>query len=216
MWRFNYNYCYLYRKCVSIAITDAMRFVVADTNAGAGVTARFAGTITNVSVTGSTIGIEGDFQSDDNLIANNRAVTNLREFNVGDSLDATTVFPGVSERLASSGAVPTLMTGLTRGIFIFTDRYNGRLPEGTTVTISSNNQTGCSLTSVGGTAINFPNPGPTTGGEHSGVVTVGQDVTTVTSFTVQTGGGGRGAITSTVTTPSGAATVDTISCNLLF
>ena len=71
-----------------------MRFVVADTDVGAGVNARFIGTITNVSVSGSTTGIEGDFQSDECLISNNRAVTNLTEFNVGDTLDTTTVFPG--------------------------------------------------------------------------------------------------------------------------
>ena len=81
---------------VSLAATDRMRFVVADTDAGAGVNARFIGTITNVSVSGSTTGIEGDFQSDEGLISNNRAVTNLTEFNVGDTLDTTTVFPGGS------------------------------------------------------------------------------------------------------------------------
>ena len=123
---------------------------------------------------------------------------------------------GVSDRLAGPGSLPTLTTGLNRGVFIFTDRYNGRLPEGTTVTISSNNQTACSLTSVGGSTVVFPIPGPVTGALHSGVVTVGQDVTTVTSFTVQTGAGGSGTITATVATPSGASTVDTIGCNLLF
>ena len=62
----------------------------------------------------------------------------------------------------------------------------------------------------------FPIPGPVTGALHSGVVTVGQDVTTVTSFTVQRGAGGNGTITATVATPSGVRTVDTISCNLFF
>ena len=135
---------------------------------------------------------------------------------MGDSLDGATVFPGVSERLTSSGSLPTLTTGLTRGLFIFTDRFNGRLPEGTTVTISSDNRAGCSLTSVGGNAVTFPDPGPTTGGEHNGVVTVGQDVAALTSFTVQAGGRGNGTITATVATPSGVTTVDAISCNLLF
>ena len=82
----------------SLAARDCMRFVVADTDVGAGVNARFIRTITNVSVSGSTTGIEGDFQSDEGLISNNRAVTNLTEFNVGDTLDTTTVFPGGGQR----------------------------------------------------------------------------------------------------------------------
>jgi len=200
---------------ITISPSDTLRFVVADTDAGAGVNATFEATITNITVSGVTTGVDGDFQSDVNLVANNKSTTSLTEFNVGDTLDGTTIYPGVSERLAPSGVLPTLTTTITAGIFLFTDRYNGRLPEGTTVTISSSNETGCSLTSVGGTTIAFPPPGALTGGPHEGVVTVGQDVTTATTFAVQTGGGGNGTITATVTTPTGTSTTHSIACNLL-
>ncbi len=200
---------------ISLAALDNLRFVVADTDAGVGVNARFVGTITNVAVSGVSTGVDADFQSDVDLVSNDRTATTLREFNVGDTLGATTVYPGASERFSPSGVLPALSTTLTDGIFLFTDRFNGRLPEGTTVAISSDNSLGCSLTSVGGNIVNFPVPGLVTGGPHEGTVTVGQDVTTATTFRVQVGGGGNGVITATVTTPLGGVTTDRIACNLL-
>ena len=169
---------------ISLTATDPLRFIVVDEDPAATVLARFQGTITNVTVTGTSTGINGDFQSTQSHTSNDKTNAALTEFGVGDTINSTTVFPGVSEREAASGTVPQLTTTLTSGILTFTDKFNGQLPQGTVVKIESSNATGCSLTSVGGTSIDIPVPGPTTGGVHSGEVTVGTTATTWTSYTV--------------------------------
>ena len=166
------------------------------------------GTISNVLVTGTTTGTDGEFRSTEDLVSNNRLLTNLTEFNIGEDLDSSTVFPGVSERKAPSGNVPGVFTTQTSGVFWFTDRYNGQLPDGTTVELSSASATGCQLTSVGGRAV-----AATT--DTSDSFEVGTEVGFGLSFSVTQGGGGAGAIVAEVTTPIGNQTSDSISCSLL-
>ena len=196
----------------SINSTSDLIFAVDDNGSG---NFRFSGEVNNITLSGTTTGIAGDFRSSENLVSTNLTTTVLTDFNVGETINATTALPGVSERQAPSGVVPTLTTSLTSGTFWFTDRYNGQLPEGTTVVIDSDNRSGCSLSSVGGVAVAYPIPGPLTGGIHSGQVIVGSTAATGTTYTVQTGGGGSGTLTATVTTPSGTSTADSISCNLV-
>ena len=169
---------------------------------------RVVGTISNVLVTGTTTGTDGEFRSTEDLVSNNRLLTNLTEFNIGEDLDSSTVFPGVSERKAPSGSVPGIFTTQTSGVFWFTDRYNGQLPDGTTVELSSASATGCQLTSVGGRAV-----AATT--DTSDSFEVGTEVGFGLSFSVTQGGGGAGAIVAEVTTPIGNQTSDSISCSLL-
>ena len=63
--------------------------------------------------------------------------------------------------------LPALSTTLTDGIFLFTDRFNGRLPEGRQRFLPTPLQV-VLLTSVGGNIVNFPVPGLVTGGPHEG------------------------------------------------
>ena len=203
--------------------TANMRFVVGE---GPANNFSFKGVLTDVNVNGVTTGINGDFKSDKNVVSNDGTNTTLKEFFVGNDHNATTVFPGVSERKNADGEVPKLTLSATwantpeaavaSGTFWFTDRYNGQLPEGTEVKIESDNRTGCTLLSVGGTAVDAPDPGINDGGTHSGTVVVGTTATTWTTFQVTTGGAGSGTLIATVTTkPSNTVTTDSISCNLL-
>ncbi len=193
---------------VTLSFTTDLIFAVAESPAG---NHRLQATISNVAITGVSTGISGEYRANINVEENDG--TSVTDFTVGTG--ANQVLPGVSER-AIAGTVPTLTTTYTSGTFWFTDKYNGQLPDGTTVEIESDNRSGCSLVSVGGIAVDFPDPGPTTGGVHSGTVTVGSTATTLTSFSVIPGAGGGGTITGRVTTPIGNQTVDSISCNLLF
>ena len=167
---------------------------------------RVVGTISNVLITGTTTGTDGEFRSTEDLVSNDRSLTNLTEFNIGEDLNSSTVFSGVSQRKAPSGNVPAIFTTQTSGVFWFTDRFNGQLPDGTTVQLESAAATGCQLTSAGGRAITT---------DTSDEFEVGTEVGIGLNFRVTQGGGGGGAIVATVTTPIGNQTSDSISCNLL-
>ena len=167
---------------------------------------RVVGTISNVQITGTTTGTNGEFRSTEDLVSNDLTLTNITEFNIGEDLNNSTVFPGVSQRKAPSGNVPSIFTTQTSGVFWFTDRFNGQLPDGTTVQLSSAAATGCQLTSVGGRAVTT---------DTSDEFDVGTEVGFGLSFSVTQGAGGAGAIVATVTTPIGNQTPDSISCNLL-
>ena len=165
------------------------------------------GTISNVQITGTTTGTDGEFRSTELLVSNATAVTNLTEFSLSeDPKSNSTVFPGVSERAAPSAIVPDIFTTQTSGVFWFTDRFNGQMPDGTTVKLESAKATGCALTSAGGRTVT---------GDTSAVFTVGTDIDFALGFSVALGGGGAGAIFATITTPVGNQTPDSISCNLL-
>lgn len=166
---------------------------------------RVVGTIHDLQISGVTTGTDGDFRSTENLESNDRSTSTLTQFNVGDEIDGTTVYPGVSEREAPSGSVPSVFTTLTSGTFWFTDQFNGQLPDGTTVKLESENTTGCQLTAVGGVAVT---------GSASEEFTVGSEVSFGLSYSVTIGGGGAGAIVATITTPIGNQTSDFITCNL--
>ena len=167
---------------------------------------RVIGTISNVQITRTTTGTNGEFRSTEQLVSNNRALTNVTEFNIGEDLDSSTVFPGVSERKAPSGNVPAIYTTQTSGVFWFTDRFNGQMPDGTEVKLTSPAATGCQLISVGGRAVT---------GDTSDTFKVGTEVGSGLSYFVTQGGGGGGTIIATVTTPIGNTTTASISCNLL-
>jgi hypothetical protein len=183
--------------------TGDLLFVVGESPAGS---YSVVGTISNVKITGTTTGTNGEFRSTEPLISNDRILTNLTEFNIGEDLNLSTVFPGVSQRKAPSGNVPAIYTTQRSGVFWFTDRFNGQLPDDTTVQLESARATGCALTSVGGRAVT---------GDTSDVFKVGTDVGFGLSYSVTQGGGGAGAIIATVTTPIGNVTSAAISCNLL-
>lgn len=186
------------------AETGDLLFVVGE---AAGGNFSVQGTINNVQITGTTTGTNGEFRSTELLVSNNTAVTNITEFSLSeDPLSNKTVFPGVSERSAPSGNVPAIYTTQTSGVLWLSDRFNGQLPDGTTVRLDSNRATGCALTSVGGQAVN---------GNTSALFTIGRDIDFELSFSVTQGGGDAGSISSTVTTPTGKQTLDSISCNLL-
>lgn len=189
-----------------VTATGDIKFVVGDFDPSNGTPDfTFVGTITNVSVSGTTTGGFQDFTSDENLVSNDLTDETLTDFNIGDTIDATTVFRGVSQRTAPSGSVPGLTTTLTSGRVIFTDIYNGELPRGTTVKLESTASRSCELTSVGGVAV--------TGGTRT--VTVGPDVSTSLSFTVgSTTDSGSASIIATVTAPSGTVSSRSISCSL--
>ncbi len=178
-----------------------LRFVSGEDAAG---DFRVIATVHNFEVSGTTTGTAGEFRSTENLISNNRATSTLTEFNVGEEINSTTVFPGFSERAAPSGTIPEIYTTRRSGVFWFTDAFNGRLPENSEVKIES---TGCDLVSVGGIAVN---------NNASSTFTVGEDVTFGLSYVVTTGTG-PGAITATITTkPSNTvAAVSSISCDLV-
>jgi hypothetical protein len=182
--------------------TGDLLFVVGKAPAGS---FSVVGTVHNVQITGTTTGTDGEFRSTELQVANDPSVTGLTEFNIGEDLNISTVFPGVSERKAPSGNVPEIFTTQTSGVFWFTDRFNGQMPDGTTVQLSSAAATGCQLTSAGGRAITT---------DTSDTFNVGTEVGIGLSFSVAQGGGG-GAIVATVTTPIGNQTSDSISCNLL-
>ena len=183
--------------------TGDLLFVVGKAAAGS---FSVVGTVHNVQITGTTTGTDGEFRSTEPLISNNRLSTSLTEFNIDEDLNINTVFPGVSERKAPSGNVPGVFTTRTSGEFWFTDRFNGQMPDGTTVQLSSAAATGCQLTSVGGRAVT---------GDTSASFVVGTEVGSRLSFSIAQGGGGTGAIVATVTTPIGNQISDSISCNLL-
>ncbi|MFP6792189.1 MAG: hypothetical protein VB996_02850, partial [Pseudomonadales bacterium] len=182
--------------------TGDLLFVVGKAPAGS---FSVVGTVHNVQITGTTTGTDGEFRSTELQVANDPSVTGLTEFNIGEDLNISTVFPGVSERKAASGNVPEIFTTQTSGVFWFTDRFNGQMPDGTTVQLSSVAAGGCQLTSAGGRAITT---------DTSDTFNVGTEVGIGLSFSVAQGGGG-GAIVATVTTPIGNQTSDSISCNLL-
>ncbi|MFP6803519.1 MAG: hypothetical protein VCA12_10365, partial [Pseudomonadales bacterium] len=182
--------------------TGDLLFVVGKAPAGS---FSVVGTVHNVQITGTTTGTDGEFRSTELQVANDPSVTGLTEFNIGEDLNISTVFPGVSGRKAPSGNVPEIFTTQTSGVFWFTDRFNGQMPDGTTVQLSSAAATGCQLTSAGGRAITT---------DTSDTFNVGTEVGIGLSFSVAQGGGG-GAIVATVTTPIGNQTSDSISCNLL-
>ena len=183
--------------------TGDLLFVVSEQPVGS---YRVVGTIANVLITGTTTGTDGEFRSTEALVSNDRLLTNLTEFNIGEDLNNSTVFPGVSQRKAPSGNVPAIFTTQTSGVFWFTDRFNGQLPDGTTVQLSSAAATGCQLTSVGGRAVTT---------DTSAEFDVGTEVGFGLNFSVTQAGGGTGAIVASVTTPIGNQTSDSISCNLL-
>ena len=183
--------------------TGDLLFVVSEQPVGS---YRVVGTIANVLITGTTTGTDGEFRSTEDLVSNDRLLTNLTEFNIGEDLNNRTVFPGVSQRKAPSGNVPAIFTTQTSGVFWFTDRFNGQLPDGTTVQLSSAAATGCQLTSVGGRAVTT---------DTSAEFDVGTEVGFGLNFSVTKAGGGAGAIVASVTTPIGNQTSDSISCNLL-
>ena len=132
--------------------------IVASTSDGAGGDSIRA-EINGFSITGTIAGLTqdygmrfgGDVEANDNT-------TLVTEFNIGDAADATTVFAGVSERLYS-GSIPSLSTSITSLLLYFTDKYNGQLPDGTTVEVESDNSAGCTVSSVGGVAVNSNDPG---------------------------------------------------------
>jgi len=163
--------------------------------------------INNFSITGVTTGFSMDF-SGGPFTSNDNSDAALTEFNVGNTLDATTVFPGITERTGT-----TLTTTLQTVTVYFTDRYNGVLPRGTTVTVESDNSSGCTIASVGGVNVNSNEPGADSGNSHSGEVTVGSTTTTATSVVLTTGFG-SGPVTATVVTPSGTTRSSSISCQL--
>jgi hypothetical protein len=184
--------------------TGELLFVVSESPASS---YRVVGTISNVQITGTTTGTDGEFRSTELLVSNATAVTNLTEFSLSeDPKSNSTVFPGVSERAAPSAIVPDIFTTQTSGVFWFTDRFNGQMPDGTTVKLESAKATGCALTSAGGRTVT---------GDTSAVFTVGTDIDFALGFSVALGGGGAGAIFATITTPVGNQTSDSISCNLL-
>ena len=115
--------------------------------------------------------------------------------------------------VTNQGVVPSLATTRTGIIVYLRDRYNGQLPEGTTVTISSDNSAGCTLASVNGVAVNSNEPGADSGGVHSGEITIGEDADTATFISLTTGFG-TGTVLVTVTTPTGTTRTDGFSCSL--
>jgi len=173
----------------------------------------FTGTIDKISAVYDSLGLTEDFQSDVGVTSTDFSTNSLNNFSVSTTISATDVFPGVSERENATGVVPNLVTRLTSIRADIVDLYNGQMPDGTQVTVRSNNKFGCSLASVNGIAIDFPDPGPVTGGSHSAGVTIGADISRVVGFTVAQGYG-AGTVFVDVTAPSGSTTTTGISCDL--
>lgn len=173
--------------------------------------------INNVTITGTTSGTSRQFRirNGATVTSNDNTDTALTEFDVGDTIDADTVFAGVSERFGNDGAtVPSLSTTDTFLIVYFTDLYNGELPRDSVVKIESDNSAGCTITSVGGVAVNSNDPGPTSGSNHFGEITIGADASTFTTLGLTTGFG-PGAVTVSVTVePSNSVTSRSILCEL--
>ena len=170
--------------------------------------------INNFSITGTTTGLDFDYGiiNDATVTSNDNTNAALTDFDVGNTIDATTVFAGVSER-TSGGILPQLSTSETTLRVYITDLYNGQLPDGTEVEIESNNSSGCTIAAVGGLAVTSPDPGPDDGGVHSGKVTIGSDLSRVT-FLALTAGFGSGPVTTRVTTPIGNQSSASIRCDL--
>lgn len=175
-------------------------------------------------LTGTTTGNQYDFEivNGETVTSNDLTDTALTQFDVGAGQSTTDAdgntssnitFAGVSEVNGNGGNVPRLSTTRTGVTVYFTDRYNGQLPEGTVVTVSSDNSAGCTLASVNGVAVNSNDPGPDSGGVHSGEVTVGANASSDTFISLTTGFG-AGAVLVTVTTPSGTTGIDSFSCAL--
>lgn len=145
----------------------------------------FVGELDDISVISTTRGQTTTYslpnaatvRSNDNTIA-------LNAFEVGDTIDAATVFPGVSERLAVGlvYANPNANNGIVIDV---TDKYNGQMPEGTVVTVTSDNSVGCLIESVQGVKVDEPNE-PSV---HSGSATVGRTATTRVYVTLGPGAG---------------------------
>ncbi len=144
--------------------------------------AGFDGEIDDVSVISTSSGPTQTYALSDSLRANgnpNLVPSNdnsafLEEFEVGDitgvpATDAVTTFPGISERLGVG-----LWTTNNFIIIDITDRFNGHMPEGTVVTVTSDNSSGCLIQSVQGVAVDEPNQ-PSV---HSGTATIGNNVRT--------------------------------------
>lgn len=190
--------------------------IVATNNDGTDGTSIFA-EINGFSITGTIAGLTEDYGVRfGGTVEANDNTTIVTEFNVGDTSTgasaATTVFAGVSERLYN-GSIPSLSTSITSLLLYFTDKYNGQLPDGTTIEVESDNSAGCTIASVGGVAVNSNDPGPTSGGLHSGTVTVGTDTSMVTSVNLSTGTG-SGSVSVFVRTPNTGETIHTITCDL--
>ena len=94
-----------------------------------------------------------------------------------------------------------------------TDRYNGQLPDGSTVKVESDNSAGCTIASVNGITVNSNDPGPDSGSVHSETVTVGSTTGSVTTINLTTGFG-QGVVFVTVTTPSGTVTTNGFTCQI--
>lgn len=205
-----------------IASADPAQFLIAEINKcidDAGCTSDGA------MLTGTTSGNQFDYEitNGETVTSNDLTNTALTQFDVGtaqSTLDATgatvenIVFPGVSEVDGNGGNVPTLSTTRTGVWVYFTDKYNGPLPENSTVTVTSDNSAGCTLLSVNGVAVNSNEPGPDSGGEHSGSVTIGSDVSTRTFIQMGTGFGSGPVTVSVSSAPSGTTRTTSFSCDL--
>ncbi len=171
--------------------------------------------ISEFEITGVTGGNQLDYEiiNSETVTSTDLSNTGLVQFDIGDSINATTAFPGVSETLGNGGTVPRLSTTITNLWVNFTDVYNGQLPFNTSVVIESDNSQGCTLAAVNGVAVNSNDPGADSGSVHSGEVTVGGDVDDRTFISLTTGFG-AGALTATITPPSGIARTFGITCEL--
>jgi hypothetical protein len=183
--------------CFTVGVTDVGDLTIV--SAGG-----FVGTIDDISVVATTTGQASNYAGISTNSNDNTTV--LTEFNVGATLDNATVFPGISDRAgaALSTTIPSFTVHLT-------DQYGGRLPDGTTVTVQSDNSAGCGLTGVGGKIV-IP-PELPAGGSHSENLNVGSEVGT--SFGVSVAAGvGSGSINVTASTPIGNTSSASISCGL--
>jgi hypothetical protein len=187
--------CVAAGPCTATGVVASGRFAISTANG-------FDGIIDDVSVTATTTGQTATFSGV--TVASNDNTTMLTEFEVGDTIDNLTVFPGVSERQGVA-----LATTQQRVYINVTDRFNGQMPNESTVTVESDNSAGCLLTSVGGKVVTSP----TTPGLHSQVLNIGTDMSTLTSITLESGSGG-GFVVVTVTTPIGNSVTSGFTCAL--
>lgn len=178
--------------------------------------------LNNFSLTGVTTGLAQDFRLalSGQLTANDGTTltaidtdANPEEFSVGDTINATTIFRGVSERLDDNGAKVALSTRLTSIDVHVTDRFNGPMPDGTMIRVESDNSAGCTLRGVAGIAVNSNDPGADSGSVHFEEVEVGTQVGTVVPIVMGTGFG-TGSVIVTVTAPSGTQTASSFNCSL--
>ncbi|MBO6556475.1 MAG: Ig-like domain-containing protein [Pseudomonadales bacterium] len=203
-----------------IASADSVQRVIAEINKCSDAACSSGGAM----LTGTTTGNQYDFEitNGETVTSNDLTDTALTQFDVGagqSTIDAdgntssNITFAGVSEVNGNGGNVPRLSTTRTGVTVYFTDRYNGQLPEGTVVTVSSDNSAGCTLASVNGVAVNSNDPGPDSGGVHSGEVTIGTDVSFGTGISLTTGFG-AGTVLVSVTTPTGTTRTEGFTCQL--